>query len=434
MVGQLRAVTGAVTLGAALLLVPTGTASAAPARVLGYVANNGGGVSVLDTSSNAIGATLTDSGGNSPYGVGVAFDGARGYVTNVRDNTLTIIDTPTNTIDATVQVGDGPAGVVVSPSGGFVYVSNYRAGTVSVVDAATATTTETIAVGANADGVALTPDGKKLYVAHDVAGPGTVTVVDTTTNTVVTDIATGNTPTAVAVTPDGRKLLVVNKFSDNVAVVDTASNAVVGTIPVSFVPHGVAISPDGSRAYVTNSENDSVSVLDVNGLKSLGVVAVGDRPISVALTPDGARAYVTNFTSGSVSIVDTAKLAVVGTVPVGVNPVGIAIHAVPAAPTKVVAGLPSSLVLRVNGMTVRGLNATLTESHTGRPVVGKQVTFLSVKGHPLCTAVTNSAGKAQCDATVRYLVGFSTLLRGYTAGFAGDLLHAAVSTHGFIRF
>jgi YVTN family beta-propeller protein len=249
------AVCGAAVVGAALLLVPSGTAIAqGPVRVLGYIANNGGGVSVLDTATNTVTSTLVDSNGDSPYGVGVAFDGARGYVTNVRDDTLTVIDTPTNTIDAAVPVGDGPAGVVVSPSGGHVYVSNYLAGTVSVVD--------------------------------------------TVTNTEIADIPTGNTPTAVAVTPNGAKLVVVNKFSNDVAVVDTASNAVIGKVPVSVIPHGVAISPDGARAYVTNSEGHSLSVVDIAALTTVAQIPVGSRPISVALSPDGSTAYVTESHTG----------------------------------------------------------------------------------------------------------------------------------------
>jgi YVTN family beta-propeller protein len=423
------AVCGAIALGAALLLVPSGTAVAEPVRVLGYIANNGGGVSVFDTATNAVTSTLIDSTGDSPYGVGVAFDGARGYVTNVRDDTLTVIDTPTNTVDASVPVGDGPAGVVVSPTGGHVYVSNYLAGTVSVVDAATLATTETIPVGPNADGVAITPDGKRLYVAHDIVGPGTVSVVDTATNTEIAEIPTGSTPTAVAVTPDGAKLVVVNKFSNNVAVVDTASNAVIGTVPVSFIPHGVAISPDGTRAYVTNSENNTLSVVDLVNLTHVVQIPVGSRPISVAVTPDGTKAYVTNFNSGTVSIVDTATLSVVGTVPVGVNPVGIAIHSVPPAATKLAAGY-AQLQLRLLGFTVRGLDATLTESHTGKPVPGKLIAFRTVKGHPLCTATTNSLGKAQCDANVPLLVGLATLLQGYTASHPGDLTHGPSVSHG----
>jgi YVTN family beta-propeller protein len=424
-------VVGIVALAAALAVAPA-TASAAPAgRVLGYVANNGGGVSVIDTATNAVSTTITDSGGSSPYTVDVAFDGTRGYVTNIRDNTLTVIDAPTNTIDATVSVGARPAGVVVAPDGGHVYVTNYVDGTVSVVDVATFTVAATIPVGPNPDGVAITPNGESVYVAHDVAGPGTVSVIDTATNAVVADIATGSTPTAVDVTPDGTRLVVVNKASGNVAVVDTATNTVLGTVGVGFTPHGVVISPDGVRAYVTNSDSDSVSVVDIVARTVLGSMPVGDRPIGVALTPDGAKAYVTNFTDGTVSVVDTASLTVTATVAVGTQPVGVAVHRVPPAGSGLKAG-SATLTPRILGFTVRGLDAKLTQTRTGVPVAGRRIVFRTVGGQALCGANTDATGVAKCDATVFLLVGTSVLLQGYTASFAGDDELAASASHGVI--
>lgn len=420
---------GVVALVTALAAAP---ASAAPAgRVFGYIANNGGGVSVIDTATNAVTSTITDSGGSSPYMVDVAFDGTRGYVTNIRDNTLTVIHAPTNTVDASIPVGSRPAGVVVAPDGGHVYVTNYGDGTVSVVDVATLAVGATIQVGPNPDGVAIAPDGRSLYVTHDVAGPGTVSVVDTATNAVVADVTTGNTPTAVAVTPSGARAVVVNKLSHNVAVLDTSTNAVLGTVTVGSTPHGVAISADGARAFVTNSQSASVSVVDIASISVVGTVPVGARPIGVAFTPDGASAYVTNFNSNTVSVVDTASLAVTATVDVGSQPVGVAIHRVPPAETTLTAGA-ASLQVRVLGFTVRSVDAKLTRTHDGAPVQGRQVVFRLVNGGPLCTATTNASGVAKCDANVPLLVGVGALLQGYTASFAGNDDYTSSVSHGGI--
>ncbi|ACU35698.1 40-residue YVTN family beta-propeller repeat protein [Actinosynnema mirum DSM 43827] len=438
------AVCGAAAVGATLLLAP-GAALAAPAqsqkaaapasRVLGYVANNGGGVSVLDTATDQVTSTVNGGdGANSPYGVEVAFDGARGYVTNVRDNTLTVFNTVTNAVEANVPVGDGPAGVVVSPTGAQVYVSNYRSGTVSVVDTATLATTDTITVGPNADGVTLSPDGSRLFVAHDVPGQGTVSVVDTTTNLQLLDIPTGATPTDVAVTPDGAKLLVVNKMSTNVVVINLTglltNSKIVATIPVGWVPHGIAVTADGKRAFVTNSESDSVSVLDLDKLAPVTDIPVGDRPIGVALTPDGRKAYVTNFNSNTVSVLDTKTLAVTGTVPVGTNPVGVAVHTIADAATTLTAG-KATVKFRLFGTTINNLTATLTESASGKPVANKEITFTTLKGTKLCTAKTNAAGVAKCDAKVLIIVGLSAILGGYTASYAGDTAHGKSVARGW---
>jgi hypothetical protein len=93
----------------------------------------------------------------------------------------------------------------------------------------------------------------------------------------------------------------------------------------------------------------------------------------------------------------------------------------------------AQLQLRLLGFTVRSLDATLTEKHTGAPIAGQTIVFRTVKGNPLCTATTNSLGKATCDAQVSLLVGLSTLLQGFTASFAGNNEHGGAAAHGSIR-
>jgi YVTN family beta-propeller protein len=55
------------------------------------------------------------------------------YITNSGDNTVSVIDTSTNTVVATVAVGANPRGVAVTPDGTKVYVTNFGDNTVSVI-------------------------------------------------------------------------------------------------------------------------------------------------------------------------------------------------------------------------------------------------------------------------------------------------------------
>jgi YVTN family beta-propeller protein len=119
--------------------------------------------------------------GPSPVGVAITPDGAFAYVTNAGSDTVSVIDTATNTVTTTVTVGSGPGGVAITPDGAFAYATNVNSGNVSVIDTASNTVTTTVPVGSYPIGVAITPDaaadpGALLQQLRDDAtgkGPGT---------------------------------------------------------------------------------------------------------------------------------------------------------------------------------------------------------------------------------------------------------------------
>src|SRR5439155_1286512 len=88
------------------------------------------------------------------------------YITNLNDNTVSVIDTASNMVTATVPVGGGPVGVTVTPDGARVYVGSFSGSTVSVIATASNSVTATVAVGQSPEGVAVTPDGTRVYVAN----------------------------------------------------------------------------------------------------------------------------------------------------------------------------------------------------------------------------------------------------------------------------
>src|SRR5215510_7421659 len=109
------------------------------------------------------------------------------YITNSGDRTVSVIDTATNTVIATIPVGRDvfppaqPWGVAVTPDGREVYVTDFHS--VSVIDTATNAVTARIfpvSTGPGPSGVAVTPDSRKVYVTSD----NIVSVIDTATNNV----------------------------------------------------------------------------------------------------------------------------------------------------------------------------------------------------------------------------------------------------------
>ena len=142
-------------------------------------------VSVIDANSNAIVAAIPVGRGCwcvGADGITVAPDGANVYVTNDGDDTISIIDTTTNTVIGTVGISD-PAALAVSPDSTRLYaLSGFNPATLHVVDTSTRAILASVPLGVvQAYGMALTPDGSRLYIS--TYGSNSVKVVDTASYT-----------------------------------------------------------------------------------------------------------------------------------------------------------------------------------------------------------------------------------------------------------
>lgn len=300
-----------VTVLALLMLV-----SIVGAEPYAYIANNGisGNVTVIDTATNIVVDTVNV--GEVPWGVAITPDGSKVYVTNQVDSTVSVIDAATNTVTVTLNLGDFPSGIAITPDGTKAYVAS-NPNKVSVIDTTTNTVTATVSMASNAAGIAVSPDGTKVYATN--WDGGTVSVIDTATNTVTATVPVGSYPYGVAVSPDGTKVYVTNCDSGSVSVVDTLTNTVTATINAGDNPWGVAITPDGSKAYVTNVVDNTVSVIDAATNTVTATFNVGSGPNGVAVTPRGTEVYVVNYLDKSVSVIDATTNTITSTVNVGYN-------------------------------------------------------------------------------------------------------------------
>ncbi|MFF0815788.1 beta-propeller fold lactonase family protein [Rhodococcus sp. NPDC003318] len=187
-----------------------------PAGTRAYVTNSGSNtVSVIDTSTNKVVATI--STGATPNAVAVNPKTNRAYVTNagslLSPASVSVIDTSTNKVVATIRTGIGntPGAVAVSPDGTRVYVTNRGSNTVSAIDTATNSVIGTVAVGTRPTAVRVAPDGSTVYVATD---SDRLQVIDTATRTVVSDIGIDSPAEAgahsIAISADGSRLLITD--------------------------------------------------------------------------------------------------------------------------------------------------------------------------------------------------------------------------------
>jgi YVTN family beta-propeller protein len=314
-----------ITVPLILAMIHLGSAQAQP---YAYVANLGAdSVSVIDTLTNRVVATVAV--GAQPDGVAASPDGHRVYVANFAANTVAIMDTATDTVTGNVPVGNGPVGLAASADGSRLYVANRGDNTVSVVDTASDAVVTVVPVGAGPDAVAVTPDGGTLYVTNSYSHtPGVVSVIDTTAAAVTATVTVLRNPNRVAISPDGRTAYVTNFRSWNVAVIDVATRAVSALIRIFGRPSGVVLSPDGAFAYVVTLAG-LVQVLDTGANAVVSSIGVGARPFGAAALD--TIGYVANFDSDTVSIVDLVKRETIASLPVGHQPFAVAINCVGTA-------------------------------------------------------------------------------------------------------
>jgi YVTN family beta-propeller protein len=119
----------------------------------------------------------------------------------------------------------------------FAYVANEAGNTVSVIDTSTNTVVGRPIAGENGlAGIAITPNGAYAYVTNsNYGGSGSVSVIDTATNTIVgSPIPVGFFPYGIAITPNGAYAYVTNVNGNSVSVIDTSTNTVVVSPTISL--------------------------------------------------------------------------------------------------------------------------------------------------------------------------------------------------------
>lgn len=286
----------------------------------------GAKVNAIRTSDNTVVATIPTS---SPWGVAVDAAGTVACVTNYYAGTVSLINTKTNAVTGTIQVGGGPLGVAFAPKGANAYVANGNSDSVSVINTTTKAVLETIQVGNYPYSIVVSPDGKYVYVGN--SNSGSVSVISVGKKKVVATIPVGGGVGFLSISTDGLTVYAPTfnntGSADAIALIDTAHNTVVNRLYVDGA-WGAKVSPDGQWLYASDyieGQGNLVTVISTATQAVAATIQVGASPEEVAFTADGSTAYVTNGNSGNISIIDTASFTVVNTINTGSYPIGMAV-------------------------------------------------------------------------------------------------------------
>lgn len=227
-----------------------------PAEDLVYVVASGD-LYTIDPYTYEVTNTIDLAGGGSD----VVCMQDKAYVSMGWDDCIYVIDCNSHEISDTISVGDNAKGMCLSVSGEYLYVANYDSDEISVINTGTDSVVASISVAHQPSQICALPDGKSIYVS---CYSGSVSVINTDNNTVTDQISVGHTPFGICSLPNGDYVYVcasgvVGANDYDVAVIHTESGFVLGGLDF---PGAWWILPslDGSEVYVSSDYSSSSTI------------------------------------------------------------------------------------------------------------------------------------------------------------------------------
>ena len=294
------------------------------------------------------------------------------FITNTKGDSISVIDTTTLEVTATIPLGKGkPNRVVFHPDGKTAWVVYDKSHDLGVVDADTLKLVKRVKVGGNPYNLNFTPDGRhllvldwssevsndevifydlqaekidgrvevstwpahsvfsrdgsRLYVSGETAGD--VTVIDVAKREVLARyVHGGGDAMGLAMTVDGTTLWTAAGENKAVLKLDTATNKPVASIAVPGVVHEATLTLDGRYLYTTLRKVNKIAVLDTTTDKIVTIIPQKGYPDLVTMEPTGRYALVTNRYADLVAVIDLKTHTQIRTIPVGKAPHGMALR------------------------------------------------------------------------------------------------------------
>ena len=283
-------------------------------------------ISVIDGESLEVVDTIEV--GERPRGI--VLDGDTLYICTSDDDHIEVLDLTTGRVTHTLPSGPDPELMALGPEDGRLYVANEDDNLVTVVDVNTRRKVVEIPVGIEPEGIGLSPDGKWLVNTSETTNMAHF--IDTESLEIEGNVLVDTRPRVAQFTPDGREVWVSSEIGGTVAVIDVESReidtriefAVDGMRPEAIQPVGIAIADDGSnKVYVALGPSARVARIDRETREVEKYYLVGPRVWNLAFSPDRRRLFTTNGVSGDVSVIDLETDRVIKSIKVGRFPWGV---------------------------------------------------------------------------------------------------------------
>jgi YVTN family beta-propeller protein len=265
------------------------------------------------------------------HGMGFSPDHRTLLVVSIGSNSVSFIDTATNTVKHVTYVGRSPHEAFFTPDGKEVWVSVRGENYIAILDGQTYREKSRIEVPNGPGMTIFSPDGKYAYVCSSFT-PETV-VIATATKQIVGRVKQ-ESPFCpdIAATPDGKQVWFTLKDVGKVMVFNALPPfEVIKVLETGPITNHVNLvrTAGGQFAYVTVGGLNMVKVFRTSDFEEVATIETGALPHGLWPSGDGTRIYVGLENADAAAAIDTKENKVVATIPVGQAPQGVAY--VPAA-------------------------------------------------------------------------------------------------------
>ncbi|MBV8897581.1 MAG: YncE family protein [Acidobacteriaceae bacterium] len=220
--------------------------------------SHGTEVDVVDLDSDAVVGKIP--GTNGVHGIAIADDLGRGFISDGRDNQVTIFDIKTLAVISTVKTGTNPDGILYDPFSKRVFAFNGRSQDMTAIEAADGSVAGTVPLGGKPEFPATDGNGN-VYV--NIEDRSEIVHFDPKTLEVKQHWSLNpqcDSPSGLAIDPKARRLFPVceNKV---MAVVDADSGKVITTVPTGAGTDAAAFDPGSKLAFASNGQDATLTVI-----------------------------------------------------------------------------------------------------------------------------------------------------------------------------
>jgi DNA-binding beta-propeller fold protein YncE len=247
-------------------------------------------VDIIDIQKDSLIGKITDL--NSVHGIAFAPEYSRGFISNGKDNSVTIFDLQTmRTIYRTNTTGDDPDAIVYDPFTRRIFTFNGHSSNATAIDAETGDVVGTIKLD-GAPEFAVSDFRGRMFVnleeenSIDVLNPQTLEVI------AKWPLSPCATPTGMAIDRKHNRLFVSGR-NKIMAVVDADSGKVIATFPIGAGVDACAFDPAAGLVFCSNGDGTITEVKEnsPNDFTLVGSIGTLSKAKTMALDETSHHIY-----------------------------------------------------------------------------------------------------------------------------------------------